>query len=132
VARLEELDRGADPPTRTTLLSPFDNLICHRKRTLALWDFVYTIEIYVPKAKRRYGYYVLPILHHDRLVGRLDAAMDKQTGIFTVLSVHAEPDAPADAGEPIGAAIADLAKFRGARDVAYAGPAPRPWSRVLR
>jgi uncharacterized protein YcaQ len=64
----------ADPrPVRgTTLLSPFDRLIHDRARTEALWDFYYRIEIYVPKAERKYGYFVLPVLHNAAAVGRID------------------------------------------------------------
>ena len=55
---------------RTTLLSPFDNLICDRDRTERLWDFVYRNEMYVPKHKRRFGCYVMPVLAGERLIGR--------------------------------------------------------------
>jgi uncharacterized protein YcaQ len=129
--RLLELG-DEEPPDVTRLLSPFDNLICDRKRTLALWDFEYTIEIYVPKAKRRYGYYVLPVLHGDRLVGRLDAAIDRKTGVLSVLSVHAERGAPASAGAGIAEQLNDLMVLRGATTIEFATKAPRVWTRSLR
>jgi uncharacterized protein YcaQ len=76
---------------RTTMLSPFDNLICNRRRTLQLWDFEYKMEIYVPKAKRVYGYYVMPILHGDELVGRLDPQFDRQANTLIVHAFYTEP-----------------------------------------
>jgi uncharacterized protein len=71
----------------TTFLSPFDPLIRDRKRNLAFWDFDFKIEIYVPKEKRKYGYFVLPILHGDDLVGRIDPVFDRKTGVLEVQGV---------------------------------------------
>jgi uncharacterized protein YcaQ len=79
------------PPRRTTFLSPFDPLIRNRERTEAFWNFYYRIEIYVPKAKRQYGYFVLPILHGDRLVGRIDPVVDRKAGVLRVNDVWWEP-----------------------------------------
>lgn len=116
---------------RTTLLSPFDDLIHDRDRTEALFGFHFRLEIYVPKAKRRYGYFVLPILHRDRLVGRLDPRFDRSSGLLTVNAVHAEPDADASCGPAIARAIEDLASWRGARDIVYGRTVPPIWRRAL-
>ena len=79
---------------RTTLLSPFDNLICDRARTAKLFNFDFRVEIYTPQHKRKFGYYVLPILHGDRLIGRIDPKMDREHGRLHIHAVHAETDAP--------------------------------------
>ncbi len=92
--RIENLDRvcaGEDTPDLTTLLSPFDPLISDRARAQALFNFDYSIECYTPAAKRRYGYFSLPILHRGSLVGRLDAKANRQQGRFEVRSLFFEP-----------------------------------------
>jgi uncharacterized protein YcaQ len=76
---------------RTTLLSPFDPLIYDRERTERLFGFRYRLEMYVPKEQRQFGYFVLPILHGDRLVGRLDPMMDRRSGALTIRSLVMEP-----------------------------------------
>jgi uncharacterized protein YcaQ len=103
-------------PKRTTLLSPFDRLIHDRDRAEALWNFFYRIEIYVPKTKREYGYYVLPILHGDRLVGRLDPVFDRRSRRLVVNAVYAEQGVrfPARAVER---AVRSLGRFLGAEEV---------------
>lgn len=80
---LDRIESGTFEP-RTTLLSPFDNLICDRDRTLALWDFDFKLEIYVPKSKR-WGYFVMPLLYGDRLVARFDLAVHRMTGVLDVI-----------------------------------------------
>jgi len=73
---------------RTALLSPFDRLIHDRVRTEELFEFEYTLEMYKPAAKRRWGYFALPILHGDRLVGKLDAIADRKTSVLRVNAIN--------------------------------------------
>jgi uncharacterized protein YcaQ len=100
---------------RTTLLSPFDTLIRDRARTLALFGMRYFIEIYVPPAKRRYGYFAMPILHNDELVGRIDPRVDREKDAFVVNAVHLEPGTKRDraTGRAVARALDDLAQFTG-------------------
>lgn len=125
-AHRDLLERGPGEP-RTTLLSPFDKVISNRERTEELFGFRFRLEIYVPKEKREYGYFVLPILHGDRLIGRIDPLMDRRSGRLTIHAVHAEPGAPGDAGPAVGAAIQELAAWLGATEVVYTGRVPAAW-----
>ena len=88
----------------------------------------------MPKDKREYGYYVLPILHGDRLIGRIDPLMDRKHHRLTINAVYAEPDAPTEAetAPAIAAAIERLATFLGATDIAYPASVPAGWGSALR
>jgi uncharacterized protein YcaQ len=77
---------------RTALLSPFDRLVHDRRRALDLFDFEYHLEMYAPKAKRRWGYFALPVLHGDRLVGKVDVTADRTASVLRVDAIH--EDAP--------------------------------------
>ena len=116
---------------RTTVLSPFDNLIADRERTEMLFDFYYRSEIYTPKAKRKYGYYVLPILHGDRLIGRIDPTMDRKTKTLYVHAIHREEGAP-DSGavaRSVAGAIGQLGRFLGAEQIRYGDIMPTNWEK---
>ena len=109
------VDDGADPRavSRTTLLSPFDRLIHDRERAEALFGFRYRMEIYVPAAQR-WGYFVMPVLHRDRLAGRVDVEHDRRAGVLSVHRVGWERGA-VDLERP----LQSLAMFVGAREVAW-------------
>ena len=124
---LRQIQSGDWQP-HTVLLSPFDNLICDRDRTEALWDFYFRIEIYVPKAKREFGYYVLPILHGDKLIGRIDPKMDRKTKTLHIYNVYAEEGTPKfkKTVKAIGTAVTSLATFLGAKQIEW-GNVPSGW-----
>ncbi|MBI3958269.1 MAG: YcaQ family DNA glycosylase [Chloroflexi bacterium] len=129
---LDAIRRGGWQP-RTVLLSPFDNLICDRERTQQLWDFYYRIEIYVPAAKRQYGYYVLPILHGDRFIGRIDSKMDRKSGVYTIHALYPEneADVTGESGRAIAATLGDLAGWIGAKSVELGENIPTAWRTAL-
>lgn len=90
-ALLTRAQRSALRATHTTLLSPFDPVVWDRERASAMFDFDYRIECYTPAHKRRYGYFVLPILHRGNLIGRLDAKAHRGDGVFGIKSIHLQP-----------------------------------------
>jgi uncharacterized protein YcaQ len=112
---------------RVTFLSPFDRLVHDRDRAEALWDFFYRLEMYVPKAKRVHGYYVLPILRGDRLIGRIEPVFDRKSGVLRVNGLFAEPGAPASAGQGIARAVRRLAKWLGADEIVFSRRVPAMW-----
>ncbi len=130
---LEKLDSGDWRP-RVSLLSPFDNLVCDRTRTKLLFDFDFTSEIYTPQSKRKYGYYVLPILYGDRFIGRIDPLMDRKKEKLLINSVHAEPSAPRDerVSVELRELIEQLSEFLGAKEVVYSRRVPKFWQNSLR
>lgn len=116
---LEAAARLRRPSEGTTLLCPFDSFLWHRQRVSALFGFDYRIEVYTPGPRRRYGYYVLPILHEGRLVGRLDPKLHRAEGRLEVRALHLEPGVEEEsvlAGT--AGAVRSLAAFLGAKESA--------------
>jgi uncharacterized protein YcaQ len=98
---------------RTALLSPFDRVVYDRTRALELFEFEYTLEMYKPAAKRRWGYFALPVLHDDRLVGKVDAIADRKAGVFRVNAIHEDVKFTRSTTKAVQAELADLASWLG-------------------
>jgi uncharacterized protein len=98
---------------RTALLSPFDRLVYDRVRAQELFDFEYTLEMYKPAAKRRWGYFALPVLHHDRLVGKVDATADRKTSVLRVTAIHEDVKFTRTMTKAVQAELEDLASWLG-------------------
>ena len=96
---------------RTALLSPFDRLVYDRVRAEELFGFEYTLEMYKPAAKRRWGYFALPILHNDRLVGKLDAAADRKASVLRVNAIHEDLKFTRTMSKAVQAELEDLASW---------------------
>jgi len=114
------LHRDARLPRRmdvTTVLSPFDPIVWERSRALRLFDFHYRIEIYTPEPKRVFGYYSLPILLGDTLVGRVDLKNDRQNSVLRVQSAWQEPDAPADTAARLAPVLRAAAAWQNLDDI---------------
>jgi uncharacterized protein YcaQ len=96
---------------RATALSPFDDLVADRDRTEQLFDMFHRLEIYVPKAKRQWGYFVLPILRGDRLVGRIDPHFDRRENTLRINAIFMQPETSAADRAAVDASIHDLARW---------------------
>ena len=107
------LDGLEDFEGRAALLSPFDRLVMDRKRVDTLFEFDYLLEMYKPKEQRIWGYYALPILYGDRLVGKLDATAERDEGVLRVDAVHEDEPFTAEMTEAVDAEIDDLARWLG-------------------
>jgi uncharacterized protein len=130
----EEILSGGLRSSVTTLLSPFDPVVWDRARALELFGFEYKIEVYTPVARRRYGYYSLPILHSGSLVGRLDAKAHRRQGTFEVKSIHLEPDTPVndDLVSELAYALRDCAGWHGTPEVLVRRSDPSELTEPLR
>ena len=126
--------RGGLRAKHTTLLSPFDPIVWHRERASAMFGFDYTIECYVPGPKRRYGYFVLPILHRGRLIGRLDAKAHRASGEFEIKTIFLEPDVEADEAllADVATAIQRAADWHGTPKVIVRRSEPKGFAALLR
>jgi len=120
--------------THTALLSPFDPLVWDRARALAMFGFEYTIECYTPAAKRRYGYFVLPILHRGQLVGRLDAKAHRGEGIFEIKALFLEPGVTPSPTllQALAKAIAATAQWHGTPAIRLGRTQPAGLAKPLR
>ena len=96
---------------RAALLSPFDRMLADRKRMNEVFEFDYILEMYKPEAKRRWGYYALPILYGDRLVGKLDAKTDRKAGVLEVTAVHQDEPFSKAMTAAVDREIQDLARW---------------------
>ena len=109
----EAVDRVRTEPFtgRTALLSPFDRLTYDRKRSLELFDFEYILEMYKPVEKRRWGFFALPILHEDQVIGKADITADRKTGVLRINAIHQDVKHTKAMTDGIKAEIADLAAW---------------------
>ena len=112
----EALDQ--DFEGRTALLSPFDRLVYDRVRAQELFDFEYVLEMYKPAAKRRWGYFALPVLHGDRLVGKVDATADRKRSVLEVHAIHEDVKFTRAIAKAVQAEIEALASWLGLETVA--------------
>jgi uncharacterized protein YcaQ len=116
---------GEDFEGRTALLSPFDRLVYDRSRAEQLFDFEYTLEMYKPAAKRRWGYFALPILHADRLVGKVDAIADRKASVLRVNAIHEDMKFTRTIAKAVQTELEGLASWLGLGEVAPVRTEPR-------
>ncbi|WP_328549637.1 DNA glycosylase AlkZ-like family protein [Streptomyces sp. NBC_00366] len=109
--RVDPAQLGLPFEGRAALLSPFDRLVHDRRRTTELFEYEYQLEMYKPSAKRRWGYFALPILYGERLVGKLDAAADRKAGVLRVNAVHEDVPFTEAMRAEISQEMADLARW---------------------
>ena len=130
VPLLESATAGAWEP-RVSLLPPFDNMLRQHSKVFA---FDYVREQFLPREKRKFGTYVLPVLWGERFIGRIDPQFDKKSERLMINSVHEEPGAPVGEDVPpmVNEAIERLSDFIGAKDVLYRGRVPAAWKSALR
>jgi uncharacterized protein len=134
VPLLRKAARDQLTPTHTTLLSPFDPLVWDRERALTLFDFDYRIECYTPEAKRKYGYFTLPILHCGAIIGRVDAKAHRREGVFEVIKLTLEEGVRADASmiSGLARAISQCARWHETPEVLVTKTKPAAFAAALR
>jgi uncharacterized protein len=123
--RVDPAALGADFHGRTALLSPFDRLVYDRRRAEELFEFEYTLEMYKPAAKRRWGYYALPVLHDDRLVAKVDATADRKASVLRVQAIHEDVRFTRTMTKAVQAELEDLASWLGLAAAELLGPTAR-------
>lgn len=133
---LPTLQRAADgeiAAPRTTFLTPFDNLMWGIGRELQLWGFKQILECYKPAPQRIWGYFCLPILHKDRLIGRFDPKLERATGVLRIKALHLEPGIAPEAGmvADVAAAMRDFMKFHKAKTLVIEASNPPEFGAAL-
>lgn len=132
---LEAAETSVPAPSESgpvQLLAPLEPLIYDRERTRALFQFDYTWEVYVPASKRKWGYYVLPILQGERLIGRVDGKLDRKSGTLVLQSVALEPGVnPEAVAQPLGERLRRWRDFLGARTLKLVRSEPEALSELL-
>jgi uncharacterized protein len=130
---LEKAASGQICPRRTTFLNPFDNFWWAQDRDEVLWGFRHSIEMYVPAAKRVYGYFCLPILHKDRLVGRFDPKLERKDRLLRLRALYLEPGVKADEElvDAVAGAMRDFMAFHQADDLVIESSQPKVFGRKL-
>jgi len=130
---LKQAAEGALRAERTTFLSPFDSLFWINDRDQAFWGFEKRIEMYTPAAKRKWGYYCLPILHRDCLVGRFDPKLERTPGLLQIKALHLEPGVePEDSlVAAVAEAMVDFLKFHDATDLVIENSQPQSFGQKL-
>jgi len=104
---------------RARFIAPLDQLIWSRQALAKLWDFEYVWEVYKPQNQRRWGYYVLPVLYHDRFVARFDGKFDRATGTLNVLAYHREPGGLPHTHTAVASAFKRFTKYLGAERLVF-------------
>jgi uncharacterized protein len=130
---LEQAADGALKAERTTFLSPFDNLWWASRRDEQFWGFRQSLEAYLPAARRIYGYYCMPILHKDRLVGRFDPKLERKQAILRLKAIYLEPGVKPDEElvHDIAACMRDFMAFHAAKDLIIERSEPADLSKKL-
>jgi uncharacterized protein YcaQ len=133
-ALLRRAQRGGLRASHTCVLSPFDPVVWDRERASTMFGFDYRIECYLPASKRRYGYFVLPILHRGKLIGRLDAKAHRDAGVFEIKAIHREPNVTDEdiALQELAAAIRACAQWHGTPKVVVRKSDPVEFAGTLR
>jgi uncharacterized protein YcaQ len=130
---LEKAADGELKAERTTFLSPFDNLFWASQRDEMLWGFHKSLEAYLPATKRKYGYFCLPILHKDRLVGRFDPKLERKSGTLILRSIYLEPGVKLGGKllKDVANCLRDFMKFHEAKDLVIERSVPAELGRKL-
>ncbi|HTX90927.1 MAG TPA: crosslink repair DNA glycosylase YcaQ family protein [Anaerolineales bacterium] len=130
---LEQAADGGLPSERTTFLSPFDSLFWANRRDEQFWNFHQSLEAYLPAPKRTYGYFCLPILHHDRFVGRFDPKLVRKTGTLILRSLYLEPGVKSseELVEDVATAMQDFMAFHDARELVIENSQPAIFGKKL-